>query len=171
MRALTLQSSCAASRLLHRAQFFGDEGRDVVCSEMAVGESLIECEVWKRETGQGRVVVVARINADGAVRDVDAVTPEASEQWQKRGRRVAEDARLAAILFIKVGVARPQQEMRVRFARVFALLQPGVDVESIIVFVIDRHLPEKFQMLKGDALFDSASRVLKVFVRVDAKMA
>jgi hypothetical protein len=61
------ENSCIARRLLHRAQLFGDEGRDVVRLDLAVGERLVEHEVRERKTAQGRVVVVARVNADGAV--------------------------------------------------------------------------------------------------------
>jgi len=115
-------SSRAAGRLLHGAEFFGDEVGDLVRDEVAVGEGLVEGEVGEREAGQGRVVVVARVYADGAVRDVDAVAAEATEERQERRRRVAEDAGLAAIFFVKVQVARPQQLVRVRVARVFAVI-------------------------------------------------
>ena len=139
----------------------------MVCVQVAVSEGLVEREVWKRETGQGRIVVVARVDADGAMRDVDTVATEATEQGQERGRRVAEDAGLAAILFIKLHVARPKKLVRVCIARVLTMIQPGVDVKRVVVLVVERHLAKEFQVLGGHALLDSSADVFKVFLRLD----
>lgn len=64
---LISQCSNVAGGFTHGAEFFGDEGCDVVCFQVAVGEGLVEGEVREQEAGQGRLVVVACVNADDAV--------------------------------------------------------------------------------------------------------
>src|SRR5437868_1176688 len=105
--------------------------------DLAVGERLVEHEVRERETSQGRVVVIACVDADGAVRDVDAVAAQAAEEGKKGGRRVAEDAGLTAVMPVKIFVARPEQMASFGLARVLAVVQSGVNVKRVLVFVIE----------------------------------
>src|ERR1044072_428067 len=88
---------------------FGDEvGHAEVCV-VAVGEGLVEVEFGELEAGERRGLVVAGVDADGAVRDVDAVATEATEKRQQGRRRVAEDAGLAVVVLVEIGVARPEE--------------------------------------------------------------
>src|SRR5207237_9781480 len=100
------------------------------------------------------------INADGAVRDVDAVATEATEQREKRRRRVAEDAGLAVIMFIKIRVARPQEVARVRLARVLLAVESGVDVESVFVFMEEREVSEEIEVLLRNRVAYATLRLL-----------
>ena len=63
-----------AGAALHLAELFGDEGGDLVGFFAAVSEGLVEIEVRKSDTAQRRLMVVASVEADCTVRDVNAVT-------------------------------------------------------------------------------------------------
>src|ERR671938_880165 len=116
---------------------------------LPVTESLVEDEVGQLQATERRLRAVARVYTDGAVRDVDAVAAQAPAQGEEGGRRMAEQAGLARVVFEELHVARPEQRVGFRFARMFAAIKPCVNVERVIVFVIERHLAEEFQVLWG----------------------
>ena len=93
--------------LAHLFQSLRDEGRDLVGFLMAVGECLVEGKVRKGETTEWRLVVVACVDANRAVEDVNAVTSDSASQRQQRRGCMSEHAGLAAIVLIKIHVARP----------------------------------------------------------------
>src|SRR5205085_11805269 len=61
-------------------------------------------------------------------------------------RRVAEDAGLAVVVFVEVGIARPQEVARVRLARVLLAFESGVDVEGVFVLVEEREVSEEVEV-------------------------
>src|ERR1044072_7597887 len=83
-------------------------------------------------------------------------------QWQQRRRRVTKNAGLAAIIFVELHVAHPEQRLRRRLARVFVDFNTGVYVDSEIVFVVVRQRVQEIEMFRGHAVFDVASRVVKI---------
>src|SRR6185436_2614540 len=114
---------------------------------VAVRKGLVEREVGQRKTAQRRLQVVAGIDADGAVRNVDAMSAHSSTQWQQGRRRVAKDARLAAIVFVKLHVAHPEQGLRRRVARVLGWFKTSMYVDCEIVFVVIGQRVEEIQVL------------------------
>src|ERR1051325_6172627 len=82
------------------------------------------------------------------------------------GRRVAEDAGLASIVRIEILIARPQGKVLRSLARMFAVIEPCMNIDRVIVFVIDRQPPEKVQMLGGDFFRQIAARLFKIFLRL-----
>src|SRR5882672_10553034 len=102
----------------------------------AVGECLIQREVRQRQTGERRVKVVARVDADGAVENINSVTAQAAAPGQELSRGVAKDAGLAVIAFVKILVARPEQRVRRTLARVLPVFQTRMNVKRVVVFVI-----------------------------------
>src|SRR5687768_6659949 len=83
---------------LELAEGLGDEVGHVEVCGASVGEGLVEVELGEPEAGERAGLVVAGVDADGAVRDVDAVATQTPEQRQERRRRVAEDAGLAVVV-------------------------------------------------------------------------
>ncbi len=71
---------------------------------LAVGERLIEREVGQRQARQRRVQVVAGVDADGTVENIDAVPSQTPAQRKERRRRMAEHAGFAVIAFVKLHV-------------------------------------------------------------------
>src|ERR1700730_15165433 len=105
LRASLATSATNAGALLHRLQGFRNERGDVVGFFAAIGEGLIQGEVRQRQAGERREMVVARIDANNAVEDVNAMPSQAPAQRQKRRRRVTEHARPAAIVLVKLHIA------------------------------------------------------------------
>src|SRR2546425_2996941 len=106
-------------------------------------------------------MIVAAVEADGAIGNVNAVTPQPPAQGQKSSRRVAKNARLATIVFVELHIAQPEQGLRRALARMLALVQPGMNVEGIIVFIIKRHTPEEIQMLGRNTAGNHAPGLVK----------
>src|SRR5215211_2792854 len=134
-----------AATALELAEGLGEEVGHVEVGGAAVGEGLVEVELGQAQAGERAGRVIARVDADGAVRDVDAMAPEAPEQRQQRRRRVAEDAGLAVVVLIKIGVARPEEVARVGLLWVLLAVEPGVDVEGVLVLVEERERAEEFE--------------------------
>ena len=120
---------------------------------VAVSKNLIQGEVRQRQAGQRRLKVVAGVDADGAVEEINPVTAQPAAPGQERGRRMAKDAGLAIVAFVETFVAGPEQSVRRTLARMFPIFQTGVNVKRVIVFVIERQLPHEFDLIVGD-LFD-----------------
>src|ERR1700754_3256757 len=80
---------------LEGSEGFGDEVCHVEVRGAAVGEGLEQLELGQAKASERARLVVARVDAYRAVRDVYAVAAEPAEQRQKGRRRVAEDAGLA----------------------------------------------------------------------------
>src|SRR6185437_12429235 len=96
-----------AGLALHFLEGLRDEGGDLEGFFAAVRIGLVEIEVWEGETTQRGVVVVAGVEADGAVRNINAVATEATAQGQQRRRGVAEDAGFPAVVLVEIHVAHP----------------------------------------------------------------
>src|SRR6185503_7165638 len=133
---------------LHFFERLGNEGSDLVILLTAVCISLIKIEIRQRDTAQRRVVVVAGVESDGAVRDVDAVTSESSSQRKQWRGRVSKHARLAAVVLVKIHVAHPQQRHRRALTRMLTLVEPCVHVNSKLILVIKRQLLHEREMLR-----------------------
>src|ERR1051326_343310 len=140
--------------LLHLFQPFRNKRADQVGGAAAVGEGLVEVKRRKRQAGQGGLQIVAGIDAYGAVENVNAMMAHPPSPRQKRGRRMTEDARLAVIVFEEMHVARPQQSLGLAVAWMLSLLQTGVHVKRIIIFVIQRQLTKKFQLMRRNLFAD-----------------
>src|ERR1700704_5095136 len=106
-------------------------------------------------------MVVAGVETDGAVEDINPMAPQPAAQGQKRGRRMAEHARLAAIVFVKLHVSRPEQRLGFALARMFAMVQTRVHIKRIVVLMIERQAAEEIQMLHGYATGDRSPRIIK----------
>src|SRR5882724_2263140 len=96
---------------LHLFQTFRNKRSDLMGRRLTVGECLIQRKVRQRQTRQRRLQVVARVDADGAVVDVNAVTAQAAAPRQKRRGGMAKDAGFAVIAFVEILVARPEQSV------------------------------------------------------------
>src|SRR5438309_7503778 len=116
-----------------------------------VGERLIEREVRERQTAQRRMLIVAGVETDGTVEDIDAVTSESAAQRQKSCRRVTKHAWFAPIVFVKVHVARPEQRLRRAVAWVLAVVQARMNIERVIILVVERQGSKEIQVLRGNA--------------------
>ena len=138
---------------LELAEGLGDEVGHVEVRGAAVGEGLVEVELGELEARERAGLVVAGVDADGAVRDVDAVAAEAPAQRQQRRRRVAEDAGLAVVVLVRIRVARPEEVLRASVSRGCLLaVEAGVDVEGVLVLVKERERAEEVEMLGGDGV-------------------
>ena len=113
---------------------------------VTVGEGLIKNQVGQLQTTERRGVGKTCVETDGAVRDVDAVPADAPAQREKRHGRVAEDAGLARVVFEEVLIARPEQDLCGRVARVLVVFETGVDVERVLIFVPERKLTEELKV-------------------------
>src|ERR671927_362640 len=106
-------SGGVAAAALELAEGLGEEVGHVEVCGAAVGEGLIEVELGELQAGERAGRVVAGVDADGAVRDVDAVAADAPQEREQGRRRVAEDAGLAVVVLVEVRVARPEEVARV----------------------------------------------------------
>ncbi len=75
----------------------------------AVSERLVKREVRQREATQRRAMVVARVDPDRTVEDINAVSAHSSAQRQERCWGMAKETRFSAIVLIKIHVSRPKQ--------------------------------------------------------------
>src|SRR6267378_5239338 len=100
----------------------------------AVGECLIQVEVGQRQTRERGLKVVAGVDADGAVEEINTMSAQAAAPGQELGGCVAKDAGLAVIAFVKILVARPEQRVGRTLARMFSVFQTRVNVERVVVF-------------------------------------
>ena len=106
--------------------------------------------------------IVAGVDSDRAVEKINSMTPPTSSPRQQGRRRMSKDTGLAAIVFIELHVAAPQQIVRRAFARMLAMIQTGMDIKSVIVFVIKRHVAEKIDLVPGNAFDNQIARGFKV---------
>src|SRR6266550_2567677 len=77
---------------------------------------------------------------------------------------MTKDARLAAIVLIKVQVAHPQQRLRLSILWMFVALQAGMNVDGVVIFVEIGQLVEKIQMLRRHTALNRAARVIKILL-------
>src|SRR5687768_3098144 len=109
----------------------------------AVGEGLIKREVRQRKATQRGAVVIAGVDSDRTVEDVDAMPSYSTAQRQERCRCMAEETRFPTVVLIKIHVSRPKQQLGRSLAGMFSMIQPRMNIECIFVFVIERPLAEK----------------------------
>ena len=76
---------------------------------VAVAERLVKREVRQRKATQRRLVVIAGVDADGAVKDIDSVSTQSSAQRQECRWCVAKEAGFSAIVLIEIHISRPEQ--------------------------------------------------------------
>ena len=88
----------AAILFVQGAQAVRDKRGDAVRRGVPIGERLTKGKTWKFETTERQPARVAAVNSDGAVKNVNAVTPDAPAKRQKRRGRVTEDAGLARVV-------------------------------------------------------------------------
>src|SRR5438105_2159574 len=120
----------------------------------AVGECLIQVEVRQRQTGERRLQVVAGVDADGAVEKINPMTAEAAAPGQELRGCVAKDAGLAVVALVEILVARPEQGVGRTLARMFAVFQTRMNIKRVVVFVIQRQLPQELDLLIRNSLCD-----------------
>src|SRR6266481_7101611 len=141
------KSGSTRSLPLHFFQSFRNERSDLMRGAVTISERLIQSKVRQRQTSQRRLKVVAGVDADRAVKEINAVTAQAATPWQKRRRGVAKDTGLAVIAFVEVFVARPKQGLGRTLTRVFSFFQTCMNVNRVIVFVIKRQLPQEVDLM------------------------
>src|SRR5437867_3248268 len=106
--------------------------------------------------------IVAGVDSNRAVTEIDAVTTEPPAQRQKRRRRVAKNTGLAMVALVKIGVAGPEQSMRRTVARMLSVFQTRVDIEREVVFVIERQRPKESDLIGGNFGRDQIARRAQV---------
>ena len=114
---------------------------------MSIGKRLVQRKIRKREATQRRLQVIAGIDSDRAVRDIDAVSAHPSAQRKQWCGSVTKNARLSAVVFVKIHIAHPQQGLRRGVAWMLGGLKAGMHVDGVIVFVVIRKRVEKVQLL------------------------
>src|SRR5262249_7575687 len=92
----------------------------------------------------------------------DAVPTEPSAQRQERRRGVTEDAGLTAIALEETHVPRPHQFFRRAIARMLAILQSGVDIKCVSVFVIKGQIPEEVDLLGWNLSGNQLTRRIEI---------
>src|SRR5207249_4134864 len=97
----------------------------------------------------------------GNINTMTAQSPAQRQQWRWG---MTKDAGFAAIVLIKVQVAHPQQGLRLSILWMFVALQPGMNVNGVVVFVEIGQLVEKIQMLRRHAALNGAARVIKILL-------
>src|SRR6185503_15607019 len=145
--SLLIESISRRRLPLHLLQGFRYKCGDVMNRIAAISESLIEREVGQRQARERRMQVVSAVNPDGAVKDIDAVPSQTPAQREKRRRRMSEHTGFAVIALVKIHVSCPHQRKRRAIARMFALFESGMNVKGKVVFVIERQLPEEFNLI------------------------
>ena len=79
-------------------------------------------------------------------------TPSAVTALSRKERcgSMAEEAKLAVIVFEKVEIARPNQHIRIGLRRRLSGDQTSMNVDRLFVFVIVRQVPQKLDVFPGN---------------------